>query len=297
MSEELRVLSKEDKYNNVSLEKSPVIRHRSFITRFLLAFQFLTIIPLKVKGNVSEREIAQSAAFFPAVGAFQGLLVLLSALFLSKVLPSEIVSGLIILILIISNGGFHLDGLADTFDALSVKSSSNEAINREKRLSVMKDSATGPIGVTAIVLTILLKFLLIKNLLASYLLPLVPYFILFLMPVLSRWSMVPAIFHGKSARQDGLGKLFIDNTGAKDFLLSTTLTVGCWFVLSFTLPLLNYLPLLLLSLFVLYILSFSATRFFNKKFNGLTGDNLGAISEISEILFLLVTSIWLRHFI
>lgn len=293
MSDELRVISKEDKYNNVLLKKSPAIC-RSFVNRFLLAFQFLTIMPLKVKGNISEKEIAQSATFFPVVGVFQGSLVLLSALLLSKVLPSEIVSGLIVLILIISNGGFHLDGLADTFDALSVKSSGNEAIDRQNRLSVMKDSATGAIGVTAIVLTILLKFLLIKNLLATYTFPLVPYFMLFLMPVFSRWSMIPAIFHGKSARQDGLGKIFIDNIGAKEFLLSTTLTVGCWFVLSFTLPLLSYLPLLLLSLFVLYILSFSATRFFDKKFNGLTGDNLGAISEISEVLFLMMTSIWLR---
>jgi adenosylcobinamide-GDP ribazoletransferase len=297
MSEELRVISKEDKYNNVSLKKSLAIR-RLFITRFLLAFQLLTIMPLKVKGNVSEKELAQSAAFFPAVGAFQGLLALLSALLLSKALPSEIVSGLIILILTISNGGFHLDGLADTFDALAVKSSGNEAIAREKRLSVMKDSAAGAIGVTAIALAILLKFLLIKNLLAPYPLPLFPYFILFLMPVFSRWSMVPAIFHGKSARQDGLGKIFIDNTGTKEFLLSTTLAVGIWlFVLSFTLPLLGHLPLLLLSLFVLYIFSFSATRFFDKKFNGLTGDNIGAISEISEILFLLAASIWLQHFI
>jgi len=163
MSAELRVISKEDKYDKVLLRQSPAIR-RSFVTRFLLAFQFLTIMPLKVKGNISEREIAQSATFFPVVGVFQGLLILLSASLLSNVLPSEIVSGLIILILITSNGGFHLDGLADTFDALSVKSSGNEAIDRQNRLSVMKDSATGAIGVTAIVLTILLKFLLIKNL-------------------------------------------------------------------------------------------------------------------------------------
>jgi len=293
MSDELRVISKEDKYTNVLLKKSPAIR-RSFVTRFLLAFQFLTIMPLKVKGNISEREIAQSATFFPVVGAFQGLLILLSASLLSNVLPSEIVSGLIILILITSNGGFHLDGLADTFDALSVKSSGNEAIDRQNRLSVMKDSATGAIGVTAIVLTILLKFLLIKNLLATYTFPLVSYFMLFLMPVFSKWSMIPAIFHGKSARQDGLGKIFIDNIGSKEFLLSTTVTVGCWFVLSFTLSPVSHLPFLLLTLFVLYISSFSATRFFDKKFNGLTGDNLGAISEISEVLFLMMTLIWLR---
>lgn len=265
--------------------------------QLLLAFQFLTIMPLKVKGNISEREIAQSAAFFPVVGIFQGSLVFLSALLLSRVLTSEIVSAVVILILIISNGGFHLDGLADTFDALAVKSSGNEKIDIQKRLSVMKDSATGVIGVITIVLAILLKFLLIKNLLTIYTLSTIPYAMLLLMPVFSKWSMIHAIFHGKSARPDGLGRIFINNVRARELLLSTMFTVGFWFVLDLLLPTLSHLILLLTLMFLIYTFSFSATRFFDKKFNGLTGDNLGAISEISEVLFLMVTSIWLRFFI
>ena len=71
------------------------------------------------------------------------------------------------MILIVSNGGFHLDGLADTFDALSVKSSGDHAADRERRLRVMKDSTTGAIGVIAIVMTMLLKFLFLNNLFSS----------------------------------------------------------------------------------------------------------------------------------
>ena len=262
--------------------------------KLLLAFQFLTIIPLNVKGDISEKEMSQSAAFFPVVGVFQGLLAVLSLTLLIKVFPVEITSGLIILILIISNGGFHLDGLADTFDALSVKSSGNETTYKEKRLSVMKDSSTGAIGVVAIVISILLKFLFINSILLTSTL-FTAYGLLFLMPVFSKWAMNTAIFHGISARQNGLGKIFIDSTGAREFLLATAAVV-CSMVgaLSFMRFSSSYLQFLLLSLFILYVISFSATRFFNKKFSGLTGDTLGAISEITEIIFLLMVVAWSR---
>jgi len=46
---------------------------------------------------------------------------------------------------------------------------------------------------------------------------------------------------------------------------------------------------------VSYLFSFASVKFFEKKFDGLTGDNLGAISEISGILILGGLSIWLRH--
>ena len=262
--------------------------------QILLAFQFLTIIPLKVKGDISEEEMSQSAAFFPFVGVFQGLLAVLSTALLIKVFPVEITSGLIILILIISNGGFHLDGLADTFDALSVKANGNEATYKEKRLSVMKDSSTGAIGVVAIVISILLKFLFINSILRTST-PFTAYALLFLMPVFSKWAMNTAIFHGRSARQNGLGKIFIDNTGAREFLLATAAVAGSMVgALSFMRSLSSCLQFLLLSLFVLYIISFSATRFFNEKFGGLTGDTLGAISEITEIIFLLMVVAWSR---
>jgi adenosylcobinamide-GDP ribazoletransferase len=43
---------------------------------------------------------------------------------------------------------------------------------------------------------------------------------------------------------------------------------------------------------VLYMFSFMSVKFCRKRFGGITGDNLGAISEISEILFLMLISLW-----
>lgn len=42
------------------------------IRRFLLALQFLTIFPVTIRGEVTEKQIAELAAFFPLVGLLQG---------------------------------------------------------------------------------------------------------------------------------------------------------------------------------------------------------------------------------
>ncbi len=267
--------------------------------KILLAFQFLTIIPVKVKGDISEKEIARSANFFSFVGAFQGLIAASAGLFLIKVFSPEITGALIVFILILSNGGFHLDGLADTVDALAVKSSGDEKADRERRLAVMKDSSTGAIGVVSITLTILMKYLFIKDLfLINAPLPAV-LSILFLMPVFSKWAMVPAMYHGISARRDGLGRIFIDNSSVNNVIFSSAAAIIFYILIAVLYPGKSYgsavIVLFFVLFFVLYAFSFFSAKFCERKFGGLTGDTLGAIGEISEILFLMVALIWLQH--
>lgn len=262
--------------------------------KLLLAFQFLTIVPVKVNGHIHEKEIARSAAFFPLTGAFQGILVVLGAMICLRILPPEITAGLIILILILSNGGFHLDGLADTFDAVAVKSTGNLASDIEKRLAVMKDSATGAIGVIAITMDILLKYLFIKNLLDMEYLSshLHPFIFLLLMPVASKWSMTVAMFHGKAARKEGLGRIFIDGITAREFLLSTFIFLFIYSWILFFFPDSAFFYFFVFTAGLLYLCSSLWVSFCNKKFGGSTGDTLGALNEIGEILFLLMGIIW-----
>jgi adenosylcobinamide-GDP ribazoletransferase len=263
----------------------------------LLAFQFLTIIPISIKGSVSEKEVAQSALCFPIVGLFQGILASLSSALFLSLFPPDVASLLVIIVLIFSNGGFHLDGLADTFDALAMKSSGDETKDREKRLTVMKDSTTGAIGVVAIVLVVLLKFLLVMEVAVN--LPLLAgCTLLFLLPFFSKLAMNIAIYHSKSARQDGLGKIFIDNASMGAVLLSFLLTTAlCAVAARFTLIDLCGTGIFLffaVFLAVLYLFCLMATKVFAVKFGGLTGDTFGALSEFAEILFLIMAVGWLR---
>ena len=82
-------------------------------------------------------------------------------------LPKDVAAGLAVFCLILTNHGFDLDGLADTFDGLAVKSSGDPEKDRAKRLLVMKDSATGAAGVMAIAVVLLLKFVLVKAILGE----------------------------------------------------------------------------------------------------------------------------------
>jgi len=254
------------------------------IQRVFLAFQFLTIVPLSGSvSNVSEKDIGASSAFFPLVGLVQGAILLITWLVPGRLFNADVLAGLLVVVLTLCNGGFHIEGLSDTFDALASRKP------KERMLEIMKDSTSGPAGVTAIVLVVLMKYLLLRNVIAvdtagSGLAVL-------LFPVVGRWSMVPALFYGLSARNDGLGKIFIDHTDMREFMISSVITALIMLLGLLFYPDVSFASLLLGKLLafmaIVFVFCLLAMGYFQKKFGGLTGDNLGAISEISEILFLL----------
>ena len=260
----------------------------------LLAVQFLTIIPVSVKGEVTRRDMARSAAFFPLAGALQGVIGAFAALIAVRLFPPTIAGGLVLFVLTIVNGGFHLDALADTFDAIAVKSTGDGAQDRQKRLSVMKDSATGAIGVTAIVMALLLKYLFISPLFAkcgtwgtAYL--------LFLMPVFSKWAIVPALFHGRPAASGGLGRIFIEGMDGRTYLLSWLLLAVAALAATWLCPSLSLtagVNFLFLPCLCLYAFSLLWAFFCSRKFGGLTGDTIGAAAEIADLLFLAIAFLW-----
>lgn len=251
------------------------------LKKILGAVQFLTILPVppgSVHANVDD--MGKSSAYFPLVGLIQGFLLALVFAIFGRIFPYDIVAALQVVVLVLSNGGFHLDGLSDTVDALASRKS------KEKMIAIMKDSAAGPIGVISIVLIILLKYLLFKN--VDFLPGSTAYVVLVLTPAVARWSMVPALFHAKSARSDGLGKIFIEQTGAWELFIATCFILGITAAILLLVSQLIMLLKMIAILISVYILSFLMSRFFAKKFGGLTGDNLGAITEMSEVIFLLM---------
>ncbi len=257
--------------------------------KLLLAFQFLTIFPVPILNSkkIDERDIGGSSTFFPLVGLFQGLIIITVYLLSIKIFTMDITAVLIIITLLLTNGGLHIDGLSDTFDALTPKKTQRD------RLEIMRESAAGPMGVTAIVLTLLLKYSALRHILGSSQIPDLP--LLIIMPVIGRWSMAPAIFHGKSARKNGLGKTFIENKGITSLLFSTifvTAIVAASFIIynlySYNSNDILYGLKIFFSVPVIYLFSLFTVKFFSNHFGGITGDNLGAISEMSEALLLLI---------
>ena len=261
------------------------------MNRILLAFQFLTIIPVKDVGEVSEEEMGRTTAVFPLIGIIEGgIFLILSVIFL-KVFSSEITSLLLVMIMVLMNGALHIDGLADTFDAIASRG------DREKRLLIMKDSALGVAGTVAIVLDLLLRYVLL-NTLFSYSVSEIYYAVIFMLPVTARWTMVPVAFHGRSAKREGLGRLFVEYTGIKELLLATGISILSLIFISIATSESSLPVFYLTGIFpVLYVFSLLSVWFFNKIFGGITGDSFGAVYEISILLVLLMSVIWLQDFI
>ncbi len=257
--------------------------------KFLMALQFLTIIPAGKSAVLNDDDIAKSAFFFVLAGLVQGFFLAAVGYVAGRVFPADLVTGIILIVFVLSNGGLHLDGLADTFDALASRGS------REKKLAIMKESTIGPIGVVAIIFSLLLKFIALKNI--SMASSVILYVSLLLMPAISKWGMVVSMFHGKPAREDGLGRIFMNGTGLKEIAVSTLML----FIIILSLRILFSGSILydqhvmnVVAVICIYLLCRILVWFFSTRFGGLTGDTLGAISEISEITFLLWVTAWTR---
>jgi len=267
---------------------------------FLSAIQFLTIIPVRIDGNLSPADMGRSCAYYPLVGAIQGILTGTAAILLAQVLPAGVVAALFVLLTVLVSGGFHQDGLSDTLDALGLRVHGSSDEVRGRRLEVMKGSTAGPMGGTGITLSLLIKVLCIAAIVeyagdrAGLLLA-----TLASATVFGKWSMVAPLVLGQPARREGLGQLIMGHAGAAEFLgaLGTAVSFGLLVALLMVPAGLktSFLSLFFTLIAVLYLLSVMVRRLATAAFGGLTGDVFGLMNEISEMLYLVVVSGWLRQ--
>ena len=118
---------------------------------FCIAVQFLTRVPVPRAVGFEPDWLNQSARHFPAVGAGVGAVAALVLVAAVQVFPPAVAVGLSMAATLCLTGGFHEDGLADTFDALG------GAVSRERALAIMKDSRIGSYGAIALVIVLGLK--------------------------------------------------------------------------------------------------------------------------------------------
>ncbi|MDD5729526.1 MAG: adenosylcobinamide-GDP ribazoletransferase [Candidatus Omnitrophica bacterium] len=235
----------------------------------LLAFQFLTVIPIKIK-DVSEEMLAMSSAYFPFIGLAIGLILLLINTLLSCFNFPPLITGIVLAVsLIVITAGMHLDGLSDTADAfLSGKPA-------EKMLEIMRDPHIGVMGVLSLLSVILLKigFLAFLGTPARGT-------ALLLSCVLSRWAAVFAMYLFPYARKDGKAKVFIEGMNLSVFLFSLAGAL----LFSLLIWRLKGLLALLVAAGCTYLFG----MFCRRKIGGITGDTLGANIEMTEIALLFV---------
>ncbi len=235
--------------------------------RFLAALQFLTVIPIKIKSELRPEDFGKALIFFPLTGLLIGAVLALISVRLAF-LPAPVNAAVIIIISILLTGGIHLDGFADACDAFY---GSNP---KEKILEIMRDSRIGTMGAAGIVSILLLKFSLITTMPPDTL-----WKVLMLSGVFSRWIQSAACFSSPYARQDGKGRHFIDYASGKEIIPGLIFTMGLFLLLLNTRG-----PVLF---FASIIPAFFLFIYIKKRIGGMTGDTIGALSEISEVSVLL----------
>jgi len=239
------------------------------LRRFFLAVRFLTIVPLWRGGEVSEGDITGSVAYFPLVGVVQGLILVIAFLIFRHWFSGLVLSAMLVALLALTNGGFHLDGFMDTVDGLACGG------ERERRLSIMADPNAGAVGVVFTFFIIILKIAALDAVPMNFYTA-----ALFLWPIFGRWATVPlALFSNYARPEGGLGKA-ITAIGAREFFIATGITL----IISF------YLlgPWAFLILALTGGLALIVSLLFKAKLGGVTGDVFGFQAELSEVLFLLL---------
>ncbi|MCD6231910.1 adenosylcobinamide-GDP ribazoletransferase [Candidatus Aerophobetes bacterium] len=236
---------------------------------FLIALQFLTIIPLRKSIKIEEKDLSNSLIFFPVIGLIIGIFLILINYLISSFFSPLVVNTLIIIIWIGMSGALHLDGFCDTIDGLY------GGQTKEERLKIMKDSSIGAKGAIALICLLILKLSLLMEISPQY-----KYQALLFTPMIGRWGMVMGIFLVPYAREEGMAKSFIKYKDTKQLFWASliTLTTGLFLFKFISLGIIG------LDLGIIFI----STLYLKRKIGGITGDTLGGLNEIIEVFTLLI---------
>jgi len=233
---------------------------------FFSALRFLTILPIPESWCGDASSFHKSPDYYPLVGLLIGLLLALLDLILCWLLPVPVASVLLLLAMIAISGALHLDGLADSADAFF------SSRGREQMLEIMKDSRSGPMGVTAIVVVLLLKLMLLLALPVSW-----RWQVILLMPLAGR-CVLPVISSWLPyARLEGTAAFTSREFSWGRFLIALPmLTIPALFLLGWVTGAL----ITIVVCFGGWLLALYSRR----KIGGFTGDTLGATCELVELL-------------
>ena len=232
----------------------------------LVALEFLTILRITRPRIYENSSFARSISCYPIIGLGIGAFLWISASLLERIVEPEINSVILLIILALVSGGLHLDGLADTADGLASQG------NKADKLGIMSIGNTGPAGVVALILTLLLQWVVLAeilqldgNLIRSALI---------LMPMLGRWSVIPMVGLFPPARLSGLGN------SIQQSLITIPMIIGTIVAIIASTFMLGLTGILLI--IVAAATSVTVAWFASKQLEGITGDILGAGIELSQ---------------
>jgi adenosylcobinamide-GDP ribazoletransferase len=227
------------------------------------ALTFLTIVPVRSSGSLSA-----SALWFPVVGGLVGGFAGLVRAGGDSLVGGSAAAVLATVALVVVTGALHQDGLADCADGLGVRG------NRERRLEVMRDSSNGTFATLALGLWLLGVTVALGGMTSHD-----AAWALVAAGAIGRWAALLHALVTRPARADGLGASFA--VSSRDFIVASALAAAIAFGAT-------GLAHAFIALAAATILTAALTGWADATLGGRTGDTLGAVVALTEVVVLLL---------
>lgn len=244
--------------------------------RLRVALAFLTRLPVAGARVFGAAEVGSATPWFPVAGALIGLCTLAGLRAAGLLVPGVPLLGAVLATAatVWLTGALHQDALADVVDALGAGG------DRERALRIMRDSRIGAYAVAALVLALLLRVAVYTEIVAgrfggAWVVA---------AACAGRYVAVPLAWRLPYARREGggLGRAITDHVGATQLLgasaalvICASLALGAW-------------PHVLAVVLTTLAIASWAGRHFSRWLGGVTGDALGATTELVELAVLVV---------
>ena len=257
--------------------------------RFISILQFLTRISIK-RDIGYDPHMERGIVYFPVVGAIIGLILFVGFRVFNWIFSGidniYLLATLILILELIITGGLHMDGFGDTFDGFFSYRS------KDRILEIMRDPRLGTNGLLAIMALVVLKIVAMATLIdynmAVYLI---------FMPIVGRLAGVFLTYKTRPARENGMGNMFIGKCSISALVLASLFTalsaIAIEYLIGFNTYIFIYLYLIG-SMVLIFVLSRLLIGLSYRRIDGITGDLLGCVIEISEVVFLIYILIVMR---
>ncbi len=238
---------------------------------FFIALQFFTRVPIPQWVGFEPAWLHHASRYFPLVGSVVAIACALVYLAAAQLWPAPVAVLLSTAAGIYLTGAFHEDGFADMCDGFG------GGLTRERVMEIMKDSRIGTYGTVGAGLLLALKCMLL-----SMMAPAGAVAALLLAHPLSRLAASALIWKLDYARDEGKAKPLAQEMTSAEFAIGAT----CAAIPAFMLGALGALSWLAIAASV--VAAAAAALWLGAKYvrriGGYTGDCLGAVQQVSEVM-------------
>ncbi len=240
------------------------------------AVQFLTRIPVPGGNHPASRAVlCRAVVFFPLVGSLIGCvtaLIFMAGLF---IWPAWLAVIIALAAETLITGGFHEDAVADFFDAFG------GGWTREDTLRILKDSRVGSYGVIALFMGLALRSGGIVAIDPNHC-----FIAIIASATIGRWIIIPAMsLVAPVPHRDSIAKDVGQQTNLKEILTASLFALPGTVLWAIKMPVHS-----IIAGIVLIITLVIFTRLIKKRIGGVTGDCLGTICYVAQVIVLLVAA-------